>query len=146
MSIRLFAINTAARCITSSLKREASCTFPCLRTQFSVTRTFCQTAALHSLDKAHRTHTTLFCNASKPTTHSFSTHIEGGGDDDIELPPLPTDCCMSGCANCVWVLYAEELALIYKDGGRAADRVLEAIEDPSLKIFLSLELREKFKN
>lgn len=144
MLIRLFAINTAARCITSSLKRGTSCTFPCLHTQFSVTHTFCQTAALGFL-KTDRTHTTLFCNASKPTTHSFSTHIEGG-DDDIELPPPPTDCCMSGCANCIWVRYAEELAEIYKDGDRAAERVLEAIEDPSLKIFLSLELREKFKS
>ena len=64
--------------------------------------------------------------------------------DDIELPSLPTDCCMSGCANCVWVVYAEELARIYKDRGEAADKVLEAIEDPSLKIFISLELRERF--
>ena len=67
-------------------------------------------------------------------------------EEDLELPPPPTDCCMSGCVNCVWVLYAEELAQIYQDGGEAAEKVLEAVEDPSLKIFLSLELREKFKS
>ena len=46
----------------------------------------------------------------------------------------------------MWLLYAEELARIYRDGGTAAEKVLEAIDDPSLKIFLSLELREKFKS
>lgn len=76
---------------------------------------------------------------SPPNTYTASTT-----SDDTELPPPPTDCCMSGCANCVWVVYAEELARIYKDGGEASDKVLEAIEDPSLKIFISLELREKF--
>ena len=64
---------------------------------------------------------------------------------ESELPPPPTDCCMSGCANCVWVSYAEELARLYRDGGRAAEQVLQAVQDPSLRIFLSLELREKLK-
>ena len=52
---------------------------------------------------------------------------------------------MSGCANCVWISYAEELAGVYRDGGRAGEKVLEAIQDPSLRIFISLELREKFR-
>ena len=76
----------------------------------------------------------------RPTSSSL-----GSGESEVELPPPPTDCCMSGCANCVWVVYAEELAAIYKDGGRAAEKVLEAIQDPSLRIFLSLELRERLK-
>ena len=50
---------------------------------------------------------------------------------------------MSGCANCVWIEYAQELAVLYKDGGKAAEKVMKTIKDPSLKIFLSLELREK---
>ncbi|CAI8051366.1 Oxidoreductase-like domain-containing protein 1 [Geodia barretti] len=76
---------------------------------------------------------------------SSSPGSSGADDSDIELPPPPTDCCMSGCANCVWVVYAEELAEIYRDGGRAAEKVLETIQDPSLRIFLSLELRERLK-
>ena len=68
------------------------------------------------------------------------------GEDDVQVPEPPTTCCMSGCANCVWVEYAEELARLYKDGGRAAEKVMKAIEDPSLKIFLSLELRDKLKS
>lgn len=146
MSIRLFAVNT--RCKLSSLRGEVSRTFPSIRTKFSVSRTFCESAGLQSYSFLNysRTHSTLSPNSSKPSSRSLSSSTPNEGDDGVELPSPPTDCCMSGCANCVWVSYTEELAQIYKDGGRAAERVLEAIEDPSLKIFLSLELREKLKN
>lgn len=53
---------------------------------------------------------------------------------------------MSGCANCVWITYAAELAAIYKDGGKASEKVMKAIDDPSLKIFLNLELKELLKD
>lgn len=53
---------------------------------------------------------------------------------------------MSGCANCVWITYAQELAAIYKDGEQASERVMRAIDDPSLKIFLNLELKEFLKD
>lgn len=57
------------------------------------------------------------------------------------LPEEPTDCCMSGCANCVWIQYAEEL----KSKFCSSDEELRAIimnkiSDPSMKMFLSLEL------
>ena len=55
-------------------------------------------------------------------------------------PEPPVECCMSGCANCVWILYAEELKDYYNDGGKAAREALEQIENPSLKAFLKLEL------
>lgn len=76
---------------------------------------------------------------SPPLVHATQTEAE----DNIQLPDPPTTCCMSGCANCVWIEYAQELAVLYKDGGKAAEKVMKTIEDPSLKIFLSLELREK---
>lgn len=65
--------------------------------------------------------------------------------DFILIPDPPTNCCMSGCANCVWITYAQELATIYRDGGQAAEQVMKAIEDPSLKIFLSFELKEALR-
>lgn len=70
-----------------------------------------------------------------------STHTDS--ESDITIPEPPNNCCMSGCANCVWITYAQELAQIYKDSGRAAESVMNAIDDPSLKVFLNLELREK---
>lgn len=80
-----------------------------------------------------------FFHISPPLVHTTQSETE----DSIQLPDPPTTCCMSGCANCVWIEYAQELAVLYKDGGKAAEKVMKTIEDPSLKIFLSLELREK---
>ena len=54
---------------------------------------------------------------------------------------LPTDCCMSGCANCVWIKYAEQLSLLYADSGVATKETLKSIKDPSLRAFVELELK-----
>ncbi|KAL7727966.1 hypothetical protein ACLKA6_018896 [Drosophila palustris] len=63
-------------------------------------------------------------------------------ESEIKIPPEPTTCCMSGCANCVWVEYAETLAKILGDNDeRAREIVLSKITDPNLKMFLSVELR-----
>jgi Oxidoreductase-like protein, N-terminal len=49
---------------------------------------------------------------------------------------------MSGCQNCVWIQYATELTELYKDGGDQARKIiLERIKDPSLQMFLKLELK-----
>uniref|UniRef100_A0A1B0BUN0 Oxidoreductase-like domain-containing protein n=1 Tax=Glossina palpalis gambiensis TaxID=67801 RepID=A0A1B0BUN0_9MUSC len=62
--------------------------------------------------------------------------------DDIKLPPEPTTCCMSGCANCVWIEYAQTLVKLLKgNSDKARDIVLSKIEDPNLKAFLAMELR-----
>ena len=51
---------------------------------------------------------------------------------------------MSGCANCVWIEYAERLADHYADGGEAGRRAIqEHVHDPSLRAFLLLELRTR---
>ncbi|KAK7111780.1 hypothetical protein V1264_011356 [Littorina saxatilis] len=55
-------------------------------------------------------------------------------------PEPPVTCCMTGCVNCVYIAYAEELKTYYSDGGEAARKAIEEIEDPSLKAFLKLEL------
>ncbi|CAH1793382.1 unnamed protein product, partial [Owenia fusiformis] len=56
-------------------------------------------------------------------------------------PPLPPEfCCMSGCANCVWIAYADELKDYYKDGGDKAKAEIMKIEDANLRSFLLLEL------
>ena len=62
------------------------------------------------------------------------------------LPPPPTTCCMSGCQNCVWIKYAQEILTIYKDTDRVSKQVLDSITDPSLRAFLQIELKLKLKN
>lgn len=48
---------------------------------------------------------------------------------------------MSGCENCVWIQYAQELTELYKDSGASAQKIiLEKIKDPSMQVFLKMEL------
>ncbi|CAD1468919.1 unnamed protein product, partial [Heterotrigona itama] len=62
--------------------------------------------------------------------------------DDISEP---TNCCMSGCANCVWIQYAEKLsATLEKSDVDMQKLILDKVQDPNMKAFLSMELR--FRN
>ncbi|KAF4517284.1 hypothetical protein B566_EDAN008618 [Ephemera danica] len=60
-----------------------------------------------------------------------------------EDPEEPTTCCMSGCANCVWIQYAEVMVARHKDGagGDKARKAIDNIKDPMMKAFLAMELR-----
>lgn len=54
---------------------------------------------------------------------------------------MPENCCMSGCANCVWITYAQDLERMFHDGGSTAKRlILERMKDPSMRAFLSMEI------
>ena len=67
---------------------------------------------------------------------------------EISKPPDPPPeglCCGSGCANCVWMVYAEELMDFYRDGGKAALKSLEKVPDPNIREFLKMELKMKMK-
>jgi len=65
-------------------------------------------------------------------------------------PGLPSTCCMSGCANCVWLDYAEETVNYYKDMGEEMDfpslvkEVEKNIDDPMIKAFITMELKSKY--
>jgi len=81
----------------------------------------------------------------------FSTDPPTCKDDDVvekedpvtaeKDPDEPTTCCMSGCANCVWIEYAEVMAARYKDGGQKARQAIANIQDPMMKAFLTMELK-----
>ena len=97
----------------------------------------------------HSTNSTSVCPPPTPSTQGQclpSLPESDSHSDHIQIPDPPTNCCMSGCANCVWITYAQELAQLYKDSGRAAESVMNAIDDPSLKMFLNLELKEKLNS
>lgn len=79
----------------------------------------------------------FFCSNPKQNKNRISK---------IKLPEEPQNCCMSGCANCVWISYAEELAKLLNDGGETArDKIIEHVKDPNLRAFLMLELNHLFK-
>lgn len=62
------------------------------------------------------------------------------------MPEMPMTCCMSGCANCVWINYAVELTEYMKDGGEKAKKEIEEkVEDHSLKVFLKMQVNEEIE-
>ena len=56
-------------------------------------------------------------------------------------PEPPTTCCNSGCANCVWFAFADELSDYYKNDGVGAKKAIDQIKDSTLRTFLMMELK-----
>lgn len=64
-----------------------------------------------------------------------------------QIPSVPTNCCMSGCANCVWIKYAEELSGKLNDGSEQARQIImKEVQDPNMRAFLEMELRNLQRN
>uniref|UniRef100_A0A2H1WQC1 SFRICE_038818 n=1 Tax=Spodoptera frugiperda TaxID=7108 RepID=A0A2H1WQC1_SPOFR len=61
---------------------------------------------------------------------------------EASIDEPPTSCCQSGCANCVYIVWAEALsAKIQNVGPEVSDKILDMVQDPSMKAYLEMELR-----
>lgn len=67
-------------------------------------------------------------------------------------PQVPLMCCGSGCSNCIWIQYAEELVKYYESRGDKKENALrdalskiEKIDDVNLRDFLTMEIKMKLK-
>lgn len=86
--------------------------------------------------------------STRPHLYNYSSRVFSSQtrSPDRSLPAPPSTCCGKGCAHCVWIRYAEKLALFYEDASSVREEVLRHISDPSLKAFLDLELKQNIKN
>lgn len=78
---------------------------------------------------------------SSPGPASDAKRLKSDSQCVGDLPEEPTDCCMSGCANCVWIQYAEELRRKFCSSDQELrEIIINKISDPNMKVFLSMEL------
>lgn len=87
----------------------------------------------------------FICRSSLAFGRRIVCHRQVSSKDTPELPEEPTTCCMSGCANCVWIEYAETVKNMLSDcdSKQVTQMILDKIQDQNMKAFLSMELKSK---
>ena len=121
--LQLSNFNTNSTCRSSSTEQST--------VQGSISQT---SGELSDSDREIQPSLEVYASPAKVKTEDI---VPGKGPP----PDIPTTCCASGCANCVWIDYAEELKKYYQDGGdKAKLAIAKEVEDPNLRAFLMLEL------
>ncbi|XP_015590665.1 uncharacterized protein LOC107265582 [Cephus cinctus] len=65
-------------------------------------------------------------------------------NEEIDELVAPNNCCMSGCANCVWIQYAEKLSNVLRTSDADVQKIImDKVEDPNMRVFLSMELHNR---
>uniref|UniRef100_A0A915EUI9 Oxidoreductase-like domain-containing protein n=1 Tax=Ditylenchus dipsaci TaxID=166011 RepID=A0A915EUI9_9BILA len=100
----------------------------------------------------------VFCKQTLAETDQHLSINEDARNDLIKFPeaPDPSTCCATGCPNCVWVQYADDVMKYYSKNRSAhyslsAEQQLELIreqidrhiQDVNLRAYLWMELRAK---
>ncbi|XP_044760667.1 uncharacterized protein LOC123318048 isoform X2 [Coccinella septempunctata] len=94
----------------------------------------------HSIDKLHIEISNMNSKAEDEILEKNKIDLDK--NETNQLPQEPTTCCMSGCANCVWLEYAEKMSEYFKDGGESAIKEInERVNDANIRAFLLQELR-----
>jgi hypothetical protein len=68
----------------------------------------------------------------------------------MTAPSIPSTCCMSGCANCVWLDYAELVVKFYETRGAALNlddllgEIDSNVEDEMIKAFIKMEVKSRY--
>ncbi|XP_054763202.2 uncharacterized protein LOC129269730 [Lytechinus pictus] len=79
----------------------------------------------------------------KNSTNDISEKTVHDDESRRKEPPVapdPETCCESGCVNCVWIKYAEEIKDYYPDHQERLKEILDLIEDYNVKMFVRMEL------
>jgi hypothetical protein len=102
------------------------------------------------------------CNINKLISHQKFIHLskhqktnnedkeKSAIDNQLAKPPdPPINCCMSGCQNCVWIQYVDDLLRYYgrldKENLKKTLSEIEKMEDENLKNFLLMEIKFRLK-
>lgn len=101
----------------------------------------------------------MFEKLLRKNLFSWSVRIESirnKSDDKTKIrvkPEVPLACCGSGCSNCVWLQYADDLVKYYNDnfgksdeGIKEAIKEIEKLDDVNLRSYLIMELWMRLKN
>lgn len=71
----------------------------------------------------------------------------------MSIPEFPGTCCGTGCQNCVWLQYADDLLKYYqksrantKENLEKALIEIEKLQDENLKAYLLMELKQKLRD